>query len=1177
MRCKHCEATEVWQVAYDEHDVTFARRISLRGARPAPSGWLALGSPGIPSKFEEVGEGFFCVGCERPRPDVRGACKQLGGEKPMGELPPCPTFDLDGAIALLRKVMAERVGDTVQVSSPRPASFVRPEKLSRLAPAARALLHRDLYEHQALAIEAAVDGKNVVISTDTASGKSLCYQTVVAHLAASSRGTTLYLAPLNALLVDQLDGLEQFLTGVTPPVRAEKDIAAYLRRLAVGDATLLAARYDGGVPRDPREIRQEIRRAQPSLVLATPEMVTQALLPFASPNKGGEISVGRAHGDWRYFFQRLRLIIIDELHAFRGVFGAHLANTLRRVRRMVTICGGEDAQLQFFACSATIRDPVATAQAVSGADGFHLIGRDQDKSPRYQRTLVPITSNGERLTTFGSRLLQTIAATGGARTIAFRDHIPQVQAIAKILGSSAELRGRVQAYTANARADDKLDRLRGLRSGGIQCLVSTSALELGIDVGALNASVLLGYPGSISRTWQMLGRAGRNGDGLLVYVSGPGYLDEYWRNHADELVGDKAQPEDVIVDPDNVEIVQEHLRAAALDHVLSVDRDRRFFGPAFDDALEALKTDVVEGVRLEDDVWILRASGERRAREISLRGIGQYKVPVHLDRYDEDAKPLYEEQSDRAPRRLFPGATFVWDGHYYMADRLVIPEIDPTKKERPKVYAIVREVNEPGYLTTAKVSDDTHVLDQRGESTMDGSAWGRVQVTSRVEGYYKSAEAINEIEGAGKSKAGSRYVAFTEENEPPRRAYRTLGAWFPVPDEVLDAVAGDLRGPALNTMAEAFVRAAPLLRFASPGDLAASVYENHPDFPTPSPVVFVHETVVGGAGLARSVFERRVEMVEQAHKLLRDCEQCNKRGSDGNGCPRCVALMDGSQDRRGAMLMLEAWATTLKSTVPPRRPTRPRPSDPAWVLRQLGLTGTWVGRGGMGQVLRASRGSDAVAIKIIAPSTADRDAAEFVKALEFEAEQLRELEHPSIVKLRAFHKLEGGVVALELDWLDGGTLEDYLADERRQTQRLRVWRSIVDAVAYLHLKGVVHRDLKPDNILMRTDEPVIADFGIARQAGRLTRGMGTPDWEAPEQRSSNATVTPRMDVYALGLLLSYVTTGTINVLAQRAPNLDQIPTELHAVLRTCLSVDARKRFADAGEIIKALGLVKKKR
>ncbi|MBI3272032.1 MAG: protein kinase [Planctomycetes bacterium] len=1223
MRCPKCRSTETWQVSFLGM-TPYARRIQASGRRLESGAWMSPATGDCPATLARVLPGFYCVGCAEGRPELRGeevydalarevppqpgavstgnrGAGEGGGAGAKGKASgasrivpsatagvPGPAFDLDSAIAILRAGTKDQHQEPIKISDPAPARTVSADAIAGLEPAVRALLVRDPYEHQADAVRKGLEGRSIVLSTATASGKSLVYQTLAAQALLDPQATVLYLAPLNALLTDQLDAFERFFGGGTPaPVRAEGSLAEFAREVYIGETRLHVARYDGAVPSE-GDRRREIVRLRPRLLLTNPEMLVRAILTRAHGNKGPEIKPMGAPDVWSYLFKGLRLVVIDELHAYRGVFGAHLANILRRVRRMTHLCGGDDGAIRYVACSATIREPARTAGEILGTDDLFVVGPDRDTSPRHRRVMIAVTSRGERLETFAGRLLPKVAFEAGARTIAFRDNIPAIQALAKRL-SRDHGTSRVRVFCRNYPADEKAKRLRDLRDGSVQCLISTSALELGIDIGDLNASVLLGYPGSIAKTWQMLGRAGRAGDGLLLFVADTNYLDQYWYEHANELVPEKSEPEEIIVDPDNEYVVEEHVRGAALDHVLDPERDGRFFGDTpeggpFARALNALGNGTNEGLRQEQDVWILPKTAEKRAREIPLRSLGQFSVPVYEGARSDEKWPLLEEQSHRAPQRLFRGAVFVWEGKYYRSLRLVIPE-DGSPAGGRDVYAEVEELERPGHLTIAKTRTETTILSRLSKPLATGgkdTGWGRVEVRTIVEGYYKDPRQVCEIEGSAGEVGRAGYVAFDDDG-PPQRAYRTQGAWFQLGPEITGTVEDARLGLVLETVAEALVRAAPLLRFASPGDLDASAALNAADFADPDPVIYVNETVLGGAGLARRLFERRRDAVGAARKLLADCPRCSPKRARSNGCPLCVSVPSGLQDRAGAITLLDAWEKALAGTpaaLPPAPPGGgPRVSIPE-LMRRLGFGSvTHVANGGMGSVWRGLWKGRDVAIKLARDDGGDSTRAARRRDLKAEAERLLSLDHSNILKVLHVQPIEGGV-AVVTDWADGGDLGAFRRREPPPTEEVafEVWRKIVAAVAYLHTSGVVHRDLKDTNILFRKGEPLVADFGVARdlrRERRTTAQAGTSDWAAPEQLTLAGGVAPiaaTMDVFALGRLLAYLLTGdaTAAKVNQVRGFPAAIPERLHAVLARCLAKDPCKRPVDAIALSKEL-------
>ncbi|MSO38746.1 MAG: DEAD/DEAH box helicase [Acidimicrobiia bacterium] len=1134
--------------------------------------------PGFPKKLESVAPGFYCCGCQRYLPEARTELGKLANDGPPASMKATTIglrdvqFSLDASLKILLRIAEKRAGVPREIFRPRKAKIVAKTKLRGLRPEATSLLPNDLYSHQVKGIQAGLRGENVVVATATASGKSLCYQALAAHLLAGSpNSTVLYLAPINALVMDQLDALERFFTGKQAEERKADELEAYLRSCSLGGSELPFARYDGAVPKD---FRSDIRAKQPRLLLSNPEMLVRAILPRAHKEKGPEVKMLGTPDEWAYFFKGLRLVVIDELHAYRGVFGAHLANVLRRVRRMVHLCGGDPFKVQFFACSATIRDPQDTAQSVFGAPAT-VISESENGAPQHRRILLPVSSDGERLDAFATRLLAPLAFEGGARTIGFRDNIPALFYMQKVIRRKHGSKN-VIVYCAAQPSDEKLPKLYEVRHGNVPLLLATSALELGIDVGELDAAVLLGYPGSIAKTWQMLGRAGRKSDGLLVYIAGANYLDQYWYEHIDELIGDRAEPEEIVVEPDNPYVVQEHVRGAALDHVLDETRDAPFFGPAFKQAFDLLGKEE-EGVRFEEEVWILRAAGERRAREIPLRSLGQYKIPVYVG--STETEPLLEEQCDRAPKRLFRGAVFLWEEKYYQVMKLHISEAGDANTN--KAYALVSRLEAPEYLTDGAAIEETEILTQKASATdfEEGAGWGDVQVRRRVDGYYKRKDIVEELEDRGKCGEKPQFVPLGK-NAPPEYAYRTHGMWLAVPMDVAEVVPDNLRDVTLQTVAEALVRAAPLLRFVSPGDLTWSLKmpedkgaEGAASHLQDKPLIHLSETVLGGAGLAGRLFERRRELLTAARKLLFDCPRCRPRRAKSNGCPRCVALLSGKQDRRAALLVLDAWLGTPPKKGLARKKEKPEVST-AHVLRKLGFTDVeFVDAGGMGQVWKGRKESEFVAIKLIRGG-GTRTAGWQLDALVKEASLLQRLEHPNIVRLREVHPFAGGL-AVELDWVDGGDLFDFVESVPTPKEKARVYRKIVQAVAYLHSQNVVHRDLKDTNVLFRGDEPIVTDFGIARKGGANTGQAGSDAWAAPEQlsdRGGKTSVTKTMDVWALGQLLGFLFTKSVEVLTkdQKDGFPDEIPAAWKLVLPRCLAANPKRRYADAGELLAAL-------
>lgn len=488
-------------------------------------------------------------------------------------------------------------------------------------------------------------------------------------------------------------------------------------------------------------------------------------------------------------------------------------------------------------------------------------------------------------------------------------------------------------------------------------------------------------------------------------------------------------------------------------------------------------------------------------------------------------------------------------------------------------------------MTQAATVERTEILLQNDAATgfEEESGWGTVQVRMKVSGYYEQRDIIDELEKSGRSGEKPKYVPLGQDS-PPEYAYRTQGTWLAVPIDVAEVVPDNLLSVTLQTVAEALVRAAPLLCFVSPGDLTWSIERlgkadgEGADVPLQGrPLIHLNETVLGGAGLAERLFQRRRELMTDARKLLNDCPRCGAPRAKSNGCPRCVALLSGRQNRRAAILMLDAWLGVPSKKETSRNRQEPRVSN-AQVLRNLGYTDVEpVGAGAMGQVWRGLKAGELVAVKLIREGAGTTTELDLVEALAKEASCLERLEHPNIVPLRRLHQFSRGI-ALELDWADGGDLYDFVESNHTDKEKVQAYRKIVAAVAYLHDNDMVHRDLKDSNILFRACEPLVADFGIARilrEERATTRMAGTEGWAAPEQldgRRRRVPVAKTMDVWALGKVLAFLYTKSVDSVRRDQSHAfpEKIPASFHPVISKCLAGDPKRRYANAGELLAAV-------
>ena len=405
----------------------------------------------------------------------------------------------------------------------------------------RAGVHR-FYSHQAAAINAARSGKNVVTVTSTASGKTLCYSVpVLDDLLRHPNHRALFLFPTKALAQDQLAKLN----------------GMHLKGL-------VAATFDGDTP---REERAAIKRTA-GILLTNPDMLSVGILPY--------------HSSWAAFLRNLRFIVLDEVHAYRGVFGSHVANVMRRLRR---VCARYGANPQFLCSSATIANPEELVRHLTGADAALV---DGDGSPSGAKRFVfwnpPQIGSGEagrKSTNIETTNLFAALVQDGIRTIAFAKARQTAEMILRYTRNSlriagSELGDRITSYRAGYRPEERREIERRLFNGDLLGVVSTSALELGVDIGGLDACVLNGFPGTVASTWQQAGRAGRGAqESLAVLVAHDNPLDQFLMSRPDYFFG--RPHEHAIVDPNNLHILRPHVRAAAYELPLA-DSDTRFFG-----------------------------------------------------------------------------------------------------------------------------------------------------------------------------------------------------------------------------------------------------------------------------------------------------------------------------------------------------------------------------------------------------------------------------------------------------------------------------------------------------------------------------------------------------------------------------------------------------------------------
>jgi DEAD/DEAH box helicase domain-containing protein len=688
------------------------------------------------------------------------------------------------------------------------------------------------WEHQASAAALAHGGTHVVLATGTASGKSLGYQLpALSRLLADPKATVLYLAPTKALAADQLRAV----TGL-------------------GLDGVRAATYDGDTPRDERDwIRQHAR-----FVLANPDMLHHAVLP--------------AHAKWGVFLRNLAYVVIDECHAYRGVFGSHVAHVLRRLRRLTTRYGGTPT---FMLASATSGDPAGAATRLTGLPMTAVV---EDASPRGAVTFAlwepPLVQRADQPAADGPAAvaeagdfpvrrsalretadLLTEAVIGGVRTLAFvrsRRGAEVVAAMARRALDEAVpgLGERVAAYRAGYLRDDRRAIERALLSGELLGLASTNALELGVDLVGLDAVLICGYPGTRASLWQQAGRAGRTGGtALAVLVARDDPLDTYLVHHPEALFGRPVEA--TVLDPDNPYVLGPHLCCAAAEAALTPADLELFGGGPAVAAVEAMTA--AGGLRRRPSGWYWTQRGRPA---VDLRGTGGGPVSV-VESATGRLLGTVDPVSSHA--MLHTGAVYLHQGTSYVVDDLDLDD----------AVALVR-AEEPDWSTHPREVTNLSVVGVRSyvDAGPVGLFLGEVDVTSQVVSYQRR-------------RIGTGEVIDTRPLDLPTRELRTVAVWFTVSPRALAGAgvdAPDVPG-ALHAAEHAAIGLLPLIATCDRWDIGGVSTANHAD--TEAPTVFVYDGHPGGAGFAERAYGTAADWLAATREAISSC------GCD-DGCPSCV-------------------------------------------------------------------------------------------------------------------------------------------------------------------------------------------------------------------------------------------------------------------------------------------------
>jgi DEAD/DEAH box helicase domain-containing protein len=703
-----------------------------------------------------------------------------------------------------------------------------------------------LYTHQAEAIEHALAGRNVVVITPTASGKTLCYNApVLSAMLQDPSSRALYLFPTKALAQDQLAELQAI---------AEALDAETGERVGVFT-------YDGDTPQDARRTI----RARAHLVLSNPDMVHSGILPH--------------HPRWAKLFENLRYVVIDELHAYRGVFGSHLCNVLRRLRR---ICRHYGSNPVFLCSSATIANPRELAERLT-EQPFELV--DRNGAPRGEKLFVfvnpPVINHqlGIRRSYLAeTRRIASEFLKRNLQLIVFAQSRLATEILTTYLkddfegipGAPERIRGYRGGYLPLRRREIE----KGLREGNVRAVVSTNALELGIDIGALDVAVMAGYPGTIAATWQRAGRAGRrSAKSAAVMVASSAPIDQFVVRHPSYFFD--RSPERALIDPDNLHILVDHIKCATFE--LPFSGTETFGAHNLQEILGILAEQglvhgsssgsATEASAAADTQWTW-TNESYPADAVSLRSVSSDNFVV-VDTTDA-TRVIGETDFTSGPATVHPKAIYMVEGKLYQVERL---DFEGRK-------AFVRAID-CDYYTDAITYAHVTILETFAERS-GVQSHGEVQVVSRVVGFKKIKFYTNENVGSG-------------ELDLPEQQMHTTSYWLTIPGTVMGALpyASDDRRDGVVGLAFAMRQVAQLLLMCDRHDVGISidsekgsgVVSDHPSAETGpdslSMTIFVYDNYPGGIGFSEPLYRMHHELLEGTRTLISSCD-CE------NGCPGCV-------------------------------------------------------------------------------------------------------------------------------------------------------------------------------------------------------------------------------------------------------------------------------------------------
>ncbi len=728
---------------------------------------------------------------------------------------------------------------------------------------------RRLYSHQWEALRLAREGKNVVTVTPTASGKTLVYTLpILEALEKDPEAHALMLFPLKALAQDQLKRLQAF-------------------DRSTGNEPALAAIYDGDTP---QAMREKLKANPARILLTNPDMLHYGFLAF--------------HAQWERFFRSLKYVVVDELHTYRGVFGSHVLQILRRLRRITEFYRTRPV---FLATSATIANPAELAEELTGTP-FELV--EENGAPASRRHMVFVNPVGNIYTSAVRLFVEAVES--GLKTIVFTKSRKMTELIHQwVAQSSPDLATKISAYRAGYLANERREIELGLRSGDLKGVIATSALEMGIDIGGLDVCILVGYPGTITNTWQRAGRVGRGTNESIVFLlAQQDALDQYFMHHPSDFFGRSAEA--AVVDAANPYLLKSHLACAAMEMPLRKD-DTIYHSDKLKPVIDEL---VAGGVLLEaarGAAWF--ASRKRPHREIDIRGAG----PTFTIFDSRTRKAIGKVSGLQAMTECHPGAVYLHHGLSYL-----ISKLDMNKEE---VWASKKRVD---FYTLAKTEKETEIISvfESRDVWADGEgveeegdekplryrvSLGTVKVTEQVVGY--------EIRNTqGRDKVDDKPL------DLPPVTYETVGLWIEPASLVTAGLAMDKRHVmgSLHATEHASLALLPLFALCDRNDVGGISFTHHPELK--GPAIFLYDGHPGGVGLATKAYHVLDDLLEKVKALVSDC-------SCEDGCPSCIHSPkcghgNNPLDKQGCIRFLQ-HLTGEKVWLPKDVVDAPKPADPA--------------------------------------------------------------------------------------------------------------------------------------------------------------------------------------------------------------------------------------------------------